>query len=73
MLSSNQFVQSSYPSQSQQQQNAFKHIGATESKKKSKKQSKEDSTDAKNPNRAFALYNQGNGRIGQLIPSLKEK
>ena len=68
MLSSNQFLQSSYPSQPQQ--HAFKHIDATEShKRKSKKKSKEDSTDAKNPNRAFALYNQGNGRIGQLIPS----
>lgn len=71
MVSTNHFLQSSYP---QQQQNAFKHIEPSKpNKKKSKKQSDNEPSNAKNPNKAFALYNQQNGRIGQLNHSFDRK
>jgi hypothetical protein len=54
--------------QQQQQQNLFKHIDELKSsKKKHKKQTNDNLTNTKNPNRSFALYNQQNGRIGEFI------
>lgn len=72
ILSTNQILQSSYPSQPHQQQNAFKHINVSKpDKKKSKKQVEDSSPETKNRNQAFALYNQGNGRIGKLMSCLQ--
>ena len=74
MLYNNQHFQSSIPSHQQQQQNLFKHIEPSKSnKKKSKKQSDNDPSDGRNPKKSFALYNQQNGRIGQLNHSFDRK
>lgn len=72
LVSTNHLIQSSYAlkqqQQQQQQENLFKHIDQTKSsKKKQKKKTDDNLTSTQNGNRAFALYNQKNGRIGKFI------